>query len=217
VDQNDWQAQAAQVRRAMADPGPVLLEELLIMRDLEGRLGRHLQPPPSATPRPAAVLLLLFPREGELWLPLTVRSSRLPTHRGQVSLPGGATDPSDSGPEQTALREAEEELGIAPASVEVLGLLASFYITPSNFMLTPVVGLSNAEPELRPSPHEVDLAFSVPLRQLLDPASVVTEEWENSGSRMQVPFFALQGQKVWGATAIVLSELVARLRRAGRA
>jgi hypothetical protein len=84
-------------------------------------------------------------------------------------------------------------------------------------MLTPVVGLSNAEPELRPSPHEVDLAFSVPLRQLLDPASVVTEEWENSGSRMQVPFFALQGQKVWGATAIVLSELVARLRRAGRA
>jgi 8-oxo-dGTP pyrophosphatase MutT (NUDIX family) len=210
-----WQAQAHSVRRAMAAGGAVTLEELLMVRDVEGRLARQMEPPPGAVPRPAAALLLLYPQGGELHLPLTVRSSRLPTHRGQVSLPGGSTDPGDDGPAATALREAEEELGISPATVEVLGALTSFYIQPSNFLLTPVVGLSAEAPELRPHPDEVELAFTTPLRQLLDPATIVTEEWELRGMRVQVPFFALSGQKVWGATAIVLSEFVARLRRAG--
>jgi 8-oxo-dGTP pyrophosphatase MutT (NUDIX family) len=215
MDAENWRAQADSVRRAMAGGGAVTFEELLLVRDGEGRPARQLEAPPGAIPRPAAALLLLYPLGGELHLPLTVRASHLPTHKGQVSLPGGSTDPGDDGPAATALREAEEELGIPPASVEVLGTLSSFYITPSNFMLTPVVGLSVAAPELRPHPGEVDLAFSVPLRQLLDPATVVTEEWELRGMRMQVPFFALAGQKVWGATAVALSEFVARLRRAG--
>lgn len=210
---DDWQSQAAIVRRAMAAGGAVSFEELLLVRDAAGRLARQLEPPPQAVPRPAAALLLLYPQGGELHLPLTVRSSRLPTHRGQVSLPGGSTDPDDTGPAHTALREAEEELGIPPDSVEVLGALSSFYIPPSGFMLTPIVGISAGAPELRPHPGEVDLVFSATLRQLLDPATIVTEEWELRGERMQVPFFALGGQKVWGATAIVLSEFVARLRR----
>ncbi|MEI7768789.1 MAG: CoA pyrophosphatase [Chloroflexales bacterium] len=210
-----WQAQATGIRRAMATGGAVAFEELLLVRDPHGHTARQLVPPPGAVPRPAAALLLLYPQGGELHLPLTVRAGHLPTHKGQVALPGGATDPEDDGPAATALREAEEELGIPPESVEVLGTLTSFYITPSNFMLTPVVGLSTAAPELRPHPGEVDLAFSVPLSQLLDPATIVTEEWELRGMRLQVPFFALAGQKVWGATAVVLSELVARIRRAG--
>jgi 8-oxo-dGTP pyrophosphatase MutT (NUDIX family) len=211
----DWQAQAARVRRAMAAGGTVTFEELLLVRDVEGRLARQLEPPAGAVPRPAAVLLLLYPQDGELHLPLTVRAGHLPTHKGQVALPGGSTDPEDDGPAATALREAEEELGIPPTSVEVLGALSSFYITPSNFMLTPVVGISAEAPVLRPHPGEVELAFSVPLSQLLDPATIVTEEWELRGMKVQVPFFALGGQKVWGATAVVLSEFVARIRRAG--
>ncbi|MEI7644655.1 MAG: CoA pyrophosphatase [Chloroflexales bacterium] len=210
-----WQAQAKTVRRAMAAGGTVAFEELLLVRDAHGHTARQLEPPPGATPRPAAALLLLYPQGGELHLPLTLRAGHLPTHKGQVSLPGGSTDPGDAGPVATALREAEEELGIPPASVEVLGVLRSFYIMPSNFMLTPVVGLSATAPELRPHPGEVELAFSVPLCQLLDPATVVTEEWELRGMRLQVPFFALAGQKVWGATAVALSEFVARMRRAG--
>jgi 8-oxo-dGTP pyrophosphatase MutT (NUDIX family) len=213
----NWQSQATMIRRAMAEGGAVALEELLIVRDLEGRFARQLEVPPGAVPRPAAALLLLYPQGGELHLPLTVRAGHLPTHKGQVALPGGSTDPEDDGPTATALREAEEELGIPPASVEVLGTLTSFYITPSNFLLTPVVGLSATAPELRPHPGEVELAFSVPLSQLLDPATIVTEEWELRGMRLQVPFFALAGQKVWGATAVALSEFVARLRRAARA
>ncbi len=199
----------------MADPDSPTLEELLVMRDLDGRSIRPLQPPPGTTPREAAVLLLLYPRAGELWLPLTVRSARLTTHRGEVSLPGGGSDPEDDGPIATALREAWEELGINSAHVEVLGTLSSFYIPPSNNRLTPVVGLSLSEPELCPDPDEVEAAFSVPLRLLLDPATICEEIWERREVAARVPFFALEGYKVWGATALLLSELVARLRRTG--
>lgn len=207
--------QIAALRRAMADPAPPALEEILVLRDLEGRTIRPMQPPPDVTPREAAALLLLYPSAGELWLPLTVRSARLTTHKGEVSLPGGGADPGDGGPAQTALREAWEELGIHQANVEVLGILTPFYIPPSNNRLTPVVGLSVGEPELRPDPDEVEAAFSVTLRALMDPATIREEVWERRGARMRVPFFALEGYKVWGATALLLSELVARLRRAG--
>jgi 8-oxo-dGTP pyrophosphatase MutT (NUDIX family) len=208
-----WLKQAAQIRAAVADPAAPTLDELLVLRDLDGANIRPLQPPPGVQPREAAALLLLFPRNGEPWLPLTVRSSRLPTHRGEVSLPGGAVDPGDLDAAATALRETHEELGIEPTSVEIIGQLSSFYIPPSNFRLTPMVGLSASEPVLRPHPGEVETAFCVPLRTLLDPATVHEEVWERRGVQMRVPFFLLEGWKVWGATALLLSELVARLRR----
>lgn len=207
--------QIAALRAAMADPTPPPSAEVLLLRDLDGQPMRPMQPPPGVTPRESAALVLLYPSADELWLPLTVRSARLTTHRGEVSLPGGGSDPGDDGPVGTALREAWEELGIRPANVEVLGTLAAFYIPPSNNCLTPVVGLSLGEPELRPDPDEVEAAFSVPLRALLDPSTVREEIWERRELRMRVPFFALEGYKVWGATALLLSELVARLRRAG--
>ncbi len=208
-----WQSQAERVRHAVASPEPVALDDLLLPHDLDGNVTRHLTVPPHAQPRQAAALLLLYPHEEHLHLPLTLRASHLPTHRGQVSLPGGAIDPDDPSIEAAALREAHEELGVDPTLVEVVGRLGSFYIPPSNFMLNPVVGLATQAPTLRPHPGEVDLAFIVALDQLLSPATVVVEEWEMQGIRVRVPYFALAGQKVWGATAIVLSELVARLRR----
>jgi 8-oxo-dGTP pyrophosphatase MutT (NUDIX family) len=213
MEDSIWQAQAARVRRAIADLNPPTIEELLVLRDLDGRLVRQMEPPPGVTPRESAALLLLYPLQGELWLPLTVRSSRLTTHRGEVSLPGGGADPGDASPAHTALREAEEELGIPRDGVEVLGQLSSFYIPPSNNRLTPVVGLSATTPDLRPDPHEVEAAFVVPLRLLMDEATVREEVWERRGVQMRVPYFLLEGYKVWGATALLLSELVVRLRR----
>ncbi len=207
--------QIAALRLAMANPELASPEDLLVLRDLAGEPIRPMQPPPGVTPREAAALLLLYPSAGELWLPLTVRSARLTTHRGEVSLPGGGADPDDASPVATALREAWEELGIRPANVEVLGTLTAFYIPPSNNRLTPVVGLSVGEPDLHPDPNEVEAAFSVPLQTLLDPSCVREEIWERREVRMRVPYFALEGYKVWGATALLLSELVARLRRAG--
>lgn len=207
--------QIAALRRAMGERGAPELDELLVLRDLDGTPMRPMQPPEGVTPREAAALLLLYPQGGELWLPLTVRSARLTTHKGEVSLPGGGADPDDDGPEATALREAWEELGVEPANVEVLGTLTPFYIPPSNNRLTPVVGLSVGVPALRPDPDEVEAAFSVPLQTLLDPATVQEEIWERRELQFRVPFFALEGYKVWGATALLLSELVARMRREG--
>ncbi len=183
------------------------------MRSRDGSLARQMQPAPGVEPRPAAALLLLYPHDNELWFPLTVRSSALPLHRGEVSLPGGGVDSGDAGVVGAALREAQEEIGVYPDAVEILGTLAAFYIPPSNFQLTPVVGFTPMPFDIRANPAEVEAVFSVALNQLLDPATVETEEWEHRNLRLQAPFFALHGYKVWGATALLLSELVARLRR----
>ena len=208
-----WKAWAVLVRAALK-PGPAIPpEQLLLVRDLEGRFVRRMEPPEGVTERPGAVLILLYPDGADLRLPLTVRSDRLPNHRGEVSLPGGATDPLDDGPATTALRECWEELGIAPGNVDVWGMLTPIYIPPSNFRITPVVGHSVRPPVLKPNDDEVSAVLTVTLRELLDPERVVVERWTLRGADVQVPFFAIAGHKVWGATALILSEFVARLRR----
>jgi 8-oxo-dGTP pyrophosphatase MutT (NUDIX family) len=208
-----WERSAAMVRAAL-DPGPpVSFDDLLLVRDLEGRFARRFEPPEGVVPRLGAVLVLLYPDGDDLRLPLTVRSDRLPSHRGEVSLPGGAIDPGEAGPVAAALRECSEELGVDPAGTAVWGSLSPFYIPPSNFRITPVVGFRPQPPELLPNGDEVSAVITVTLRELLDPATVAVERWTLRGMEVDVPFFAIDGHKVWGATAIVLSELVARIRR----
>jgi 8-oxo-dGTP pyrophosphatase MutT (NUDIX family) len=204
----------ARLARAALVPGPAVLpEQLLLVRDLAGNLFRRFDPPVGVIPRQAAVLLLLYPDADDLRLPLTVRSDRLPSHRGEVSLPGGAIDPGEDGPISAALREAHEELGVPPDAVAVWGTLSPLYIPPSNFRITPVVGMIDQAPALRPNDAEVSAVITVTVRELLDPALVVVEQWMLRGAEVRVPFFAIAGHKVWGATAIVLSEFVARMRR----
>jgi 8-oxo-dGTP pyrophosphatase MutT (NUDIX family) len=213
---SSWEPWATLVRAALA-PGPAVpLEQLLLVRDLEGRFARRMDPPEGVAPRLGAVLILLYPDGGDLRLPLTVRSDRLPSHRGEVSLPGGAIEPDEDGPVSAALRESYEELGVEPSGVAVWGTLSSIYIPPSNFRITPVVGFSAETPVLRPNGDEVSAVITVTLRELLDPATVVVEQWTLRGAEVHVPFFAIAGHKVWGATAVVLSEFVARMRRLSR-
>jgi 8-oxo-dGTP pyrophosphatase MutT (NUDIX family) len=207
-----WEQWAALVRAAL-EPGPAVpTEQLLLVRDLEGRFVRRSEPPEGTVARPGAVLILLYPDGADLRLPLTVRSERLPNHRGEVSLPGGATDPPDDGPAATALRECWEEIGVAPGGVVVWGMLSSIYIPPSNFRITPVVGFSAQPPSLELNHDEVSAVLTVTLCELLDPRRVVVERWTLRGIEVQVPFFAIAGHKVWGATALILSEFVARLK-----
>lgn len=179
----------------------------------DGTSARPHEPPPGVMPRTGAVLALLYRRDDQLLLPLTVRSSQLRTHRGEVSLPGGSRDEGES-LDRTALRECEEELGVAPQQVTLLGQLSSVYIRPSNFQITPFVAVSDTVPELRPHAAEVEAVFELPAEVLLRPESVQVEHWERNGVQLRVPFYPYAGHKIWGATAIVLSQLAARLERA---
>ncbi len=203
----------SELARAALEPGPAILpDQLLLVRNMAGHVARPLEPPQGIVARPGAVLILLYPDGSDLRLPLTVRSDRLPNHRGEVSLPGGATDPEDNGPHETALRECYEELGIETHTITVWGTLSPIYIAPSNFHITPIVGFVSEPPALRLNHDEVNTVITVTLRELLDPQRVVVEQWSLRGHDLYVPFFQIDGYKVWGATALILSEFVARMR-----
>jgi len=169
---------------------------------------------PNPCPNEGAVLLLLYEREGRLVLLLTRRTQTVETHKGQVSLPGGAREPQDHDFAQTALRETCEELGIPGKTVEVLGALTPLYIPPSRFCVYPYVGyVSHAYP-LRPDANEVAEVIEVPLEYLLDPATREVEVHFRDNQRFQVPVYRVANQKVWGATAMILAEFLAMLSAA---
>ncbi len=157
--------------------------------------------------RRAAVLFLLYPYAGELTTVLTVRPQDLPDHPGQVAFPGGARDPGETVLE-TALREAQEEVGIDPALVEPLGRLTHIYIPPSHFCIQIVVGYSPTLPAFRPAPNEVAEILEVPVAHFFDPANQQAEERLIDGALRRVPFFRVGRHKVWGATAIAIAEFV---------
>ena len=175
---------------------------------------RFHQDPNEAKPTPAAVLLLLFPRAGSWHFILTKRSADLRGHSGQISLPGGRIDPDDGSAWAAALRETEEELGIATAGITRLGALTPLLITHSQYFVRPQVGWLDYEPRWRPNAGEVAGLLVMSLAQLLDPLTKDSERRDLRGDRVRVPYYRLAGQQVWGATALILSELERRLRRA---
>lgn len=172
---------------------------------------RPLRPPDGRTPRQAGVLLLLYPHNGPLHLALTMRMANLGHHAGQVALPGGGWEEGDKTLQETALREAGEELGIATDGLEVLGPLTSVYVPPSNNLVHPFVAYAPRRPSFRPDPREVAELLEVPLSLLLDPSIRREEEWELPGGRVRVPYYAVGPHKVWGATAVILAEFLALL------
>lgn len=159
--------------------------------------------------------MLLYPCRDELHLALTQRTDTLPNHKGQVSLPGGAWEPGESFA-QTALREAQEELGIDPAQVQIIGGLTALFIPPSRYCIHPIVGYVAIQPTFQPDPHEVAEVLEVPLANLIDPAVVREELWSWEGLDMYVPIYNLNDHKVWGATAMVLAEFVELIEMALR-
>jgi 8-oxo-dGTP pyrophosphatase MutT (NUDIX family) len=202
VDLADLSGRIAAALRADL-PGPAAQQRLAPRPRPGWKPGRL----PGASRAGAALLLLYGPGAT---LVLTLRARHLPSHRGQVSLPGGAVEPGETA-ETAALREASEEVGVDPAAVRLLGRLTPLHIPASGFVLQPVVGVVEARPALTPAPGEVERILEIPLAALVDPACVVVEPWPLRGEVCQVPYFHLDGERVWGATAMVLSEFLCAL------
>lgn len=160
--------------------------------------------------KPAAVLVPIVARPEALTLLLTRRAAHLKFHPGQVSFPGGRADEADSGPEATALRETEEEIGLPPERVEVLGRLPE-YRTGTGYRITPVVGLLTPPLALRPDSREVDEVFELPLAVVLDPGNHRRDSREWQGRSRQ--FFVIPHDRhyIWGATAGMLVNLYRHL------
>lgn len=159
---------------------------------------------------PAAVLVPIVDRGAEnpagLTVLLTLRAPHLKLHSGQVSFPGGRVDPQDASPEAAALREAQEEIGLDAARVELIGRLPD-YRTGTGYRITPVVGVVSPPFELRPDPAEVSEVFEVPLAVLLDPANHRRDSREWQGRVRQFFVIAHERHYIWGATAAMLVNL----------
>lgn len=162
--------------------------------------------------REGAVLVLLYPRAAVWHTALIVRPTYEGVHSGQVAFPGGKRDPEDPDLVFTALREAEEEVGVLPASVEMLGQLSEIYIPPSNFLVRPFIGFAEERPTFRLDPREVDRLLEVPVSHFLAAAAVAKYPIRlSTGLQMKVDAFDVNGHLVWGATAMMLAELRAVL------
>ncbi|CAA9433991.1 Uncharacterized Nudix hydrolase NudL [uncultured Rubrobacteraceae bacterium] len=182
--------------------------------DLETGQRRPRVPPPGAGSRRAAVLVPILIEGENARVVYTVRKEDLADHAGQISFPGGSTESGDGSLVQTALREAEEEIDLSPGLVEVIGELEEMYIPPSNFRVSPFVGLLPPEAEMVLAPDEVEEIFTVSLATLSARETLRKVLWRHDGRDYEVPVFAVGGQvprNIWGATAAMTAALLARL------
>jgi len=160
--------------------------------------------------REASVLILLYSSGDDTVIPLMQRPAGTGVHAGQVSLPGGSREQGESF-EACALRESWEELGIEPSAVKLVRALTPLRVSPSRFLVQPFVGVIDSRPEFRLSQAEVAGLYEPSLAELLDPCSVCEEQMTRDGREWPVPYYRLAGQRVWGATAMILAELATML------
>jgi len=157
---------------------------------------------------PAAVLIPLVVRGGELFIVFAKRTEAVAHHKGQFSFPGGIVETDDGSRPETALREAREEIGLDPAAVEILGELDDTETRATPFVITPVVGLVREPGPYRVDGREIERVLEVPLRALLDPSRVREELWERGGQLQTIYFYDYEGDVIWGATARILKQFL---------
>ena len=167
---------------------------------------------PDGPTRPGSVLILLYQDDGDIKFPLIKRPEYPGAHGGQISLPGGKAEKGENSIE-TAIREAQEEIGVDSRSVNILGRLSEFHVIPSNFLITPVVASIDRRPVWIPDPYEVAGILTGSISELVKDDAVRTTEILAAGQyRMNAPHFYIENQIVWGATAMMLNEFRMVLR-----
>lgn len=167
-------------------------------------------------PRHSAVLIMLYESDHKIKFPLIVRPVYDGVHSGQVALPGGSVEQGDEGLFATAVRETEEETGIFKKNVKIIGKLSELYIPPSNFLVSPFVGVHTSKPLFIPHTREVARIVEVNLEKIMDEKFVHEKNMKlSNGITVLTPYFDFDGLVVWGATAMILSELKSVLYETG--
>ena len=161
----------------------------------------------------SAVLILLYEENGVICFTLTERTQTVEHHRGQISLPGGARE-TDEKLSSTAIRETQEEIGIYAYDVDLIGALSPLFVPVTGFIINPFVGIINENFDPQPAPEEVETVISVHVNELLNDDNELQEKRNLRGYDMNIPYFLLSGHKVWGATAMILSEFKTVLKEA---
>ena len=175
------------------------LERIAIMKNLEIE---------NDSPREAAIMMLLYPKEGQTYLALILRNTYKGVHSSQIAFPGGKVETFDTSLERTALRETHEEIGIAPEKINVIRPFTPVYIPPSNFMVFPFLGYATQELTFVEEKSEVAAMIELSLQEFLDDSIVVNKMMSTSyAAEVAVPAFKITDYYVWGATAMMMSEL----------
>ena len=201
---------------------PLFIEALtkMLSRDLPGKSAqRKMMITPNRFPTenqenegiPASILLLLYPLGGKWFFFLTKRSQDVEHHKGQISFPGGVVEKNES-KMNAAIRETNEEIGVDKDVIKIIGNLTPLYIPVSNFHISPYVGWTEEKPHTKVQDAEVKRVFSVSINDLILKKNLKTKKDFFSNKSVKVPYFDLNGETVWGATSMILSEFKFILR-----
>jgi len=177
------------------------------------RMIRNFPRTPGPDARVAAVLILLYPDNGTIHTLFMQRHNYDGVHGGQISFPGGKKEPADKDIIETALREAEEETGVDRSTISVIGTLTPLFIPVSNMIVTPVVGFCDKKPEFIHQPEEVVYLIEAELMRFLDPKIIKITPKEIRGEIIDIRYFDYEGHVIWGATAMILNELLTMIRK----
>jgi 8-oxo-dGTP pyrophosphatase MutT (NUDIX family) len=168
---------------------------------------------PGKETRIAAVLILLYPYQGSIYTVFMQRPVYDGIHSGQISFPGGKVEPNDENIIHTALREANEETGVVPEKISVINTLTPLFIPVSNILVTPVVGWTNEKPFFKHQSEEVDFLIEADLKRFQYPDIIKTKPLSIRGKMIDVKYFDYDGHVIWGATAMILNELLTIIKR----
>jgi len=169
--------------------------------------------PVAAKARLSSILILFFPEAGKTKVVLIQRPEYNGVHSGQIAFPGGKKEESDKSIIDTALRETFEEVGVDPKRIKIIGKLSELYIPPSNFLVEPFIGYINERPNFIAEPSEVSELVLVDLDDLLDEASLQKREIPVRGMKAEVPCYFVNEKVIWGATSMIISELLEVIKR----